>query len=157
MMVQAADMFGQRERAEHVARVWVEGRSLIWSTSGKDPHYVAVGVVRFADTAGARAYQGLAIDLQRKQDEWFGTAGKGPWRVLSSQSSTVCLAGAEEAVRIDKQLQFGVDNHAYTKATSVVLVRAGSLIFEITWDGLPTDPAWAERVVKAVLAGGQQP
>src|SRR5262249_61914627 len=69
MVRQAASLLGQGPRAEKVAARWADGRSLVWSARDGSGRQVAVGVLRFQDAAGARAYYEFATDLQRKQDE----------------------------------------------------------------------------------------
>jgi hypothetical protein len=143
MVREAASLLGARERADKVLAAWDEGRSLVWTARGNAPSEVALGVVRFTSAAGARGYQGLAIDLQRKQDELLSEAGA---RVpLQSTSRTVQLTGVDEATRTDKILPSG------KPMASVLLVRNGSVIIELSWYGREADMPWAEQLVRQLL------
>ena len=128
---------------------------MVWTPYKPPARQVAVGLVRFGDAAGARAYQGLAIDLQRKQDEVLGNPRGGAYRVLESRCSNVTLPGTDEAIRSDKRLQPAGGGEP--RQLSTLLVRSGSLVIEFSWHGLPADPVWAERVLAALLAGGPPP
>lgn len=151
MVRQVAALFGERERTEHVLRAWDEARSLVWSGRDNPRQQVAVGVVRFVDAAGARAYQGLAIDLQRKQDEFIGSGKSGTCKLVGAPTSTTLpLAGAEEAVRLDKTLQVATGSSDATWTISELLVRSGNLMIEFSWQGTPPDPTWAERVLATI-------
>src|SRR5262249_31735854 len=107
MVGQVAGMLGERARAEKILESWDEGRSLVWTARGSPGRPVALSVVRHQSPAGARAYYGFALGLQRRQDELSGPLCGGSLKVLESRSGPVTLAGVEEAVRHDKRLQFG--------------------------------------------------
>jgi hypothetical protein len=142
MVLQVAELLGARDRSEKVLKNWEEGRSLVWMHKSNPLRQVAVGVMRFADPATARSYHGLAIDLQRKQDELIAARCAGTRMVLSSRSQTVPLSGADEAVLTDKQYQVGSE----LLPVSTLLVRSGSQVIEFSWHGLGGDVAWAERI-----------
>lgn len=148
MMRQAAGVFGFRERAEAVARTWQDGGSLIWSDRNNPPRQVGIGVVRFGEVAAARAYQGLAVDLQRRQDEVLGNPRGGAFRVLQSRSSSLKLRGADEAIRNDKRLQ---PSEGDVIQVSSVIARRGPLVVEFSWRGMSADPTWAQRMLDALL------
>lgn len=155
MVRQAAALLGQKERGERVAAGWDDGRTLVWTAKDSPGRQVAVGIVRFQDEATSRAYFGLAVDLQRKQDELLSAACADGRRVLESRPSAVSIAGTDEAARSDKQLQLAKDGPPV--CVSQMWVRAGNRVVEITWNGVTGDNAWAERVVREVLAGDCQP
>lgn len=153
MVRQVSGLLGEKERTEHVLRSWDEAHSLIWSARDNPSHQVAVGVARFVDAGGARAYQGLAIDLQRKQDELLGSGRGGTCKLVGSPTSTTLrLAGAEEAVRLDKCLQIAAGGSESQWTVSELLVRTGNLVIEFSWQGTPADPAWAERILADIQA-----
>jgi hypothetical protein len=147
MLRQAGAILGEKERVERVLGKWEEGRSLVWwrkSDGAAGPgQQVAVGVVCFQDDAGARAYLGLAADLQRKQDELLGGC-PGGGRVLESRSRPVQVRGADEAAAAEKRLQLAPGTEPV--AVSQVWVRTGARVLEFTWYGVPADLGWAERV-----------
>src|SRR5262249_31943395 len=149
MARQVAALLNLTERAEKVAATWGEGRSLVCTAKVQPRQQVALSVVRHETAAGARAYYGLANDLQRKRDEMSGMPCIGSLKVLEARCTGAQLPGAEEAVRFDKRLQFGAGAPV---PASVLLVRTGDLVIECSWHGLPADAAWAERVVAAVLS-----
>jgi hypothetical protein len=154
MVCQAASLLGERQRAEKIVTGWDEARSLIWTGKTRPDRQVAVGVVRFQDTASARGYYNFALELQRKQDELLGTACSNGRRTVESKFETVRLRHAEEAVRSDKQFQFGPESKP--TAVSQLWVRAGTKVIEFTWQGLPGDPAWAEQVLDVLLPDAQR-
>jgi hypothetical protein len=154
MILQAAALLGEQPRAEKILVGCEEGRSLVWTAGRKArvlPEQVAVGVVRFENAERARAYYGLAIDLRRKQDELLGPSCGNGCRIHSSKSTTIPLAGAEEAVQIDKQLQFASSGPT-TIPVSVLLVRSGALVLEFTWQEVPIDVAWAAKALATIRA-----
>ena len=144
MVRQAAALFGVRERAERVLDRWEEGRGLLWTAKGNAACQVGVGVIRFRDAAAAQAYYGLAADLHRKQDEMLGGG-----RVRESRARAVTLQGTDEAVCTEKRLQ--LTPGAEPSAINEVCARRGETVVQFTWTGLPTDTAWAERVLREVL------
>ncbi len=149
MVKQVAALLGERDRAERVTSTWDEGRTLVWSLR-KDPRQmVAVSVVRHETPAGARSYFGFAVDLQRKQDQVVANCGPSI-RVVESRATSVKLPGVEEAVRNDKRMQYGAGTEPVSVST--LLARAGDVVLECTWHGLPPETGWAERVLTAALA-----
>lgn len=153
MVRQVAGLLGEKERTEHVLRSWDEAHSLIWSARDDPSHQVAVGIVRFVDAASARAYQGLAIDLQRRQDELLGSGRGGTCKLVGSPtSSTLRMAGAEEAVRLDKCLQITTGGSEATWTVSELLVRTGNLVIEFSWQVTQADQVWAERILADIQA-----
>lgn len=148
MVAQVATMLEQRERADAVLRAWSDGRLLVWFSRTRPGQQVAVGVVRCLDAAGARAYFGLAVDLQRKQDEKL-SAGLGPYRLLSSRPLMMALEGAEEVSGFAKELQ--LPGGPPLPVTSI-LARTGNLVIEISWHGLPADPRCNDRIARHLLA-----
>jgi hypothetical protein len=149
MFRQAAGMLGEERRAERVVQGWDAGRSLVWSARDNPARQVALGVVRFQDAAAARAYYGLAVDLQRKLDELLNAACAGRRAVLESRSQALRLHGADEAVRADKKVQFGEKGEAVS--VTQVWARAGERVAEFSWHGVPGDADWAQRVLDVVL------
>jgi hypothetical protein len=149
MVRQVAGLLGERERADRVVATWDEGRSLVWAQR-KDPgKQVAVSVVRHATEAGARAYFGFAVDLQRKQDQLAGGACAPSLRVLDAKATAVRLPGFDEAVRNDKRVQYGSASEPV--AVSTLLGRAGDLVVECSWYGLPAEAEWAGRIAAGAL------
>jgi hypothetical protein len=109
--------------------------------------------VRHETAAGARAYFGFAMDLQRKQDELSGTCGPSV-RVLESRPTAVKLPGVEEAVRNDKRMQYGAGSEPVSVST--LLARAGDVVIECSWHGLPPEATtWAEQIIAAALAAAK--
>jgi hypothetical protein len=148
MLRQTAALFGEGERMEPLLRQWAEGRSLVWSGRKAPERQVAVGVIRFQEPAGARAYLGFAADLQRKQDEVMGKVSGGACRVLASQARALALRGADEAACTEKRMQFtGAPGPV---PVTEVWVRRGDTVLQFSWTGLPADPAWAEWVLQAL-------
>jgi hypothetical protein len=149
MIRQAADLLGEGPRAEKVVCGWDEGRSLVWSARDNPARQVAVGLVRFQDAAGARSYFGLAVDLQRKQDELLNGTGPGRRSVVESRSQALRLAGADEAVRCDKRVQ--LPGKAEPVTMTQILARADDRVIEFTWQGLAGDTEWAQRVLGVLV------
>jgi hypothetical protein len=109
---------------------------------------VAVGVVRFQEPAGARAYFGFAADLQRQQDEVLGKVTGGACRVVESHARALTLRGADEAACTEKRMQF--TGAAGPVPVTEVWVRRGDTVVQFSWTGVPADPAWAEQVLRAL-------
>jgi hypothetical protein len=147
MVRQVADLFGEKERALKVLKPWREGRSLVWTSQANPACQVALSVARFGDAAGARSYYGFVVDLQRKQDAAAGNGCTCGLRVLESRSAGLCLPPADEAVRIDKKIQFL--SAKTPTAVTLVLARHGDLVVEVTWHGLAGDRAWTEQTLNA--------
>jgi hypothetical protein len=146
MLRETAALFGQGERIEPLLRQWSEGRSLVWA-GRKDPErQVAVGVIRFQEAAGARAYFGFAADLQRQQDEVMGKISGGACRVLESHARALSLRGADEAACTEKRMQFA--GTAAAVPVTEVWVRRGDAVLQFSWTGVAADQTWAERVLR---------
>jgi hypothetical protein len=148
MIRQAANMLGVRERGERVAHDWQDGRSLLWSSKNQPGCQVGVGLIRFQDAAGARAYVGLAVDLQRKQDELLNAPCAEGRRVRESHSSAIQLQGADEAALADKQVQFGGGEPI---AVSQIWVRARNRVIEFTFNGVDANMSWAQQMLDKIL------
>jgi hypothetical protein len=146
MLREAAGMLGEGQRGEKVSQGWDAGRLLVWSARANPGHQVSVGVIRFQDAAAARAYYGLAVDLQRKQDELLSGAGRRP---VESHTEALHLTGADEALRADKKVRL-TDNGAPLSVTQM-WARIGERVVEFSWHGVPGDTDWAQRVLDAVL------
>ncbi|MFN4260969.1 MAG: hypothetical protein ACK4RK_16875 [Gemmataceae bacterium] len=149
MLQQVAEMLGQRERAEKVLHSWLDGQSVVWSQRAAPDRMIALALVRFASSEAARAYQGLAIDLQRRQDEFFAAASPSR-RVLDSRGSSWTIPGVEEAIRSDKKLVLSDDSPPI--AVTIVIIRHGPLVLELSGYNQTIDPAWAEQVARLLLA-----
>jgi hypothetical protein len=150
MVRQVAGLLGDRDRTEKVLAAWDEACSLVW-TCRKDPaHQVAVSAVRFESPPAARAYFGLALDLQRSRDTLRGGTCTPSLSVLESRVAELTLRGADQAVRSDKRLRLGPGGSAIPVCT--LLMRAGDLVLECSWQGLSGNPTWAERILAAFLA-----
>ncbi len=147
----AAELLGEGDRAEKVLAAWDEGGSLVWVSRSNPTHQVALSLARFADAAAARAYFGFAVDLQRKSDGLMASACTSGQRVVESRTTDVSLRGTDQAVRNDRQLQFGTT--APPVPVGRLLARAGDLVIVVAWQSVPADVAWAERVVGACLPG----
>jgi hypothetical protein len=150
MLVQVTNMLGApAERAERVARTWYEGRSLVWTNRKQPGRQVALTVVRHDNEAGARAYFGFAVDLQRQQDTLPpGTCGPAI-QIVESKSTSVHLDGFDEAVRNDKKTVYG---NMEPIPVSLLLARAGDLVIECTWHGQEADRELASNLVQGVRA-----
>ncbi len=148
MLRDVAGLLGEGARAEKVLRGWDAGRSLVWSARAKPTCHVALGVLRFQDAAAARAYYGLAVDLQRKQDELLNGAYGD---VSDSRAEALRLDGADEAVRTEKKVRLGRQGEPV--AITQVWARAGERVVEFSWHGTPGDTGWAQRVLDELLKG----
>jgi hypothetical protein len=151
MIRRAATLLGETRRMEKVAQAWDAGRSLVWSARDNPGRQVVLGVVRFQDEAAARSYYGLAVDLQRRQDELFGGGPAGAPRLLESRSQPLTLPGLDEAVRCDRRV--GPAGKGREVAMTQVCARAGDRVVELTWYDAPADAEWAARVLDEVLKG----
>jgi hypothetical protein len=152
MLAQVAGLLGTpRERVDKIAATWDEGRTLLWVQRSHPDRQVALSAVRHENAAGARAYFGFAVDLQRKQDTLPPDTCGPSIRVIESKSTSVHLEGCDEAVRNDKQIQF---SGAPVVLVSLLLARSGDLVIECTWHGATADADLAERLVQAVRKGG---
>jgi hypothetical protein len=155
MLRKAAALLGESNRGDGVADRWVAGRSLTWTGKAQPARQVAAGVIGFADAGAARTYIGLAVDLQRKQDELLNTACADGRRVVESRSLTVQLKGVDEAAGANKKLQR--EANGPTTTLTQVWVRQGNRIIELTWTGMEADLAWAQRVVDSLAACSEHP
>jgi hypothetical protein len=149
MFRQVADLLGEGRRAEKVVQGWDVGRSLVWSARANPGRQVALGVLRFQDATAARAYYGLAADLQRKQDDLLNAACAGRVAVLASRAEALHLNGADEAVRCDKTVRHGDRGEAVT--VTRLWVRAGERVVEFSWHGVACEADWAQRTLDALL------
>jgi hypothetical protein len=150
MMRKAASLLGEKERGERVMRGWEDARLLTLSAKKRPGCQVGVGVIRFCDEMAARAYVGLAVDLQRKSDELLNGACADGRRVTESRSSSVRLQGADEVARTDKRIQLGTSKG--TLPVSQLWARDGNYVIEFTWNGISADMAWTQRVLDIILA-----
>jgi hypothetical protein len=148
MLQKAAALLGEAKRGEQVARGWHDGRALTWTAKNRPDCQVAVAIIRFRDAADARAYMGLAVDLQRRQDELLSGDGN---RVIDSRSSASPLGGAEETARCDRRLQLPGSTAAVS--VSQVWARADNRIVEFTWNGTAPDVNWAQQVFDVIGNG----
>jgi hypothetical protein len=142
-----ADLVHERTRAEKVLTSGQsDGEMVVWAPKSNPTSQVALSVVRFKTASAARAYHAFAMELQRKLDE-----AKTPAlpQVLDSHSQAITLPAAEEAILTTKRLQLPAGDDSMTSST--FLIRADSLVLEITWFGVPADTAWAQRLVTLVL------
>jgi hypothetical protein len=153
MLRQTAALFGEEARAEGLAGRWLEGRSLVWNAANDPNRQVAVGVIRFVDVEGARAYYGFAADLQRRQDDALGKATGGACRVLESRAGAVTVPGADEGSSTTKRLQFAPEVPPLT--VTQFWLRRGDTVLQVSWSGVPSDAGWAERVLQAVTGDGR--
>ena len=149
MFRDVAGMLGEGQRAEKVVRGWDAGRLLVWSARANPGRHVALGVLRFQDAAAARGYYGLAVDLQRKQDELLNAACAGRPAVLDSHAEALRLNGADEAVRSEKKVRLGDKGEPVT--ITQVWARAGERVVEFSWHGVAGDATWAQHLLDAVL------
>jgi len=149
MLTQVAGALGESRRAESVVRGWDAGRTLVWSARANTAHQMALGVLRFQDAASARAYYGLAADLQRKQDELLNAACAGRRCVQESRTEALQLKGADEAMRSEKKVRMGDREEPMT--ITQVWARTGERVVEFNWYGVPADADWAQRLLDAVL------
>ena len=148
MLRKAAALLGQAERGDRVAERWVAGRSLTWTSKSRPGRQVAVGIIHFQDSAAARAYVGLAVDLQRKQDELLNAACADGRRVVESRSLSVHLKGVDQAARSEKRLQRDANGPRTT--LSQIWARQDNRVIEFTWKGMDADLNWAQRVVQLI-------
>jgi hypothetical protein len=143
MFRKAATLLGERERAEKILERWQDGHSLVWTSRGGPLTQAALGILRFKDAEGSRAYYGLAADLQRKQDEKI-RGGCGTDRCsVDSRCQSVTVAGADEAFCISRRL-LTTPESAPLKFCQL-WVRTGCRVLEFSWCG-DGDLPWAERV-----------
>jgi hypothetical protein len=147
MVRQAASLLGQEAKTERVLRSWGEAGLVVWSEK-KGGRQVALSVVRFEDEAGARAYYGFANELQRKRDEMSNAPDAAMARVLDSRTYPCTVRPASEAVRIEKKLQVGGQGELTERK---LLARAGDLVIEVAWYGMPDDTPWAEKAMLELL------
>lgn len=147
MVRQSAEMLGEGDRAAKVLTAWQEGWSVQWSDRRDPRRGLHAGVIRFNDAPAARAYYGVALDLQRKADAQI-TSQAPAVQLVRSQPTPIQVAGAEDATRIDRSLSVG-GTEPVTQTT--VLLQARDLIFEFTWIQTPADVSWLGRVVPAFV------
>lgn len=148
MVRQVGEVLGVKERADKVVRSWADGAALLWTSRRNPALQVSVGAARFADAAGARAYCGLALDMQRKQDEWLVKASGGSRQVLESKVQSLNLPSVEEALRCDKKLQLAPEGKPTNMTT--LWLRSGDLVLECCWYDVPADPAWGDKIAAAL-------
>jgi hypothetical protein len=135
-------------RSERATKGWEAGRSLTWSDRDDPGRRVTVGIVRFSDEESAKAYYGMAVDLQRKQDELLvaPTGGARP-TLLETKSSAASLTGFEEATRADRKVQLGERS---TLAVTQFLARTDNRVIELTFHGVPADDDWGRRIFESI-------
>jgi hypothetical protein len=149
MLTEVAASLGEGRRAESVARGWDAGRTLVWSNRSNLGQQVGLGVLRFQDATAARAYLGLAADLQRKQDEMLNAACANRRCMQESHAEALHLNGADEAMRVQKKV--GLGDKGESMSITQVWARAGERVVEFTWYGVPGDADWAQRVLDVLL------
>lgn len=148
MVRQIADLFGERARCVPVVHSWSEGRLRVWTAKENLAHQVALGLARFDDVAGAKRYVAFTADLQRKQDTKWG-AEDSPFRILETHTKAITIAGADEAMWVERKMQFsGATNSV---AVTMLTVRLGDAVMEITWRDVLPDLSWGERAVDQIL------
>jgi hypothetical protein len=150
MVRQAAGLLGERARAERAVATWDEGRALVWMLRRDPRKQVGVSLARHETEAGARAYFGFAVDLQRKQDQVSGGPCAPSVRVLESKATALNLPGFDEAVRNDKRMQYGAGSEPV--AVSTLLARSGDLVVECSWHGLAAETELAARIATTALS-----
>lgn len=151
MLRQTAALFGEGERMDRLLGQWAEGRSLVWAARDHPDRQFAVGVMCFRQPDGARAYFGLAADLQRKQDEVMAKISGGACRVLESHARAVTVAGADEAACTEKRMQFA--GAPEPVAVTQYWVRRGDTVLQLSWTGVEVRPAWVEWLLRALPGG----
>jgi hypothetical protein len=150
MLQKAAALLGEQKRGEQVARGWEDGRVLTWTPKSRPDCQVGVAIVRFRDVADACAYFGLAVDLQRKQDELLGGDGS---RVIDSRSSATPIRGADETACCNRRLQLPGSSAAVI--VSQMWARTGNQVIEFSWNGMTADTVWVQRVFELIGKGAR--
>jgi hypothetical protein len=150
-IIQAADMLKEGARAERVLEPLREAHTLLWTPAWTSNGHVALHAHRFDDEAGARRYHEFAMELLRRQDEFWSKPG-GLLCVHESRFSTLpAHANLGQAVRADKRMKTA--QCAEPVQVTTFLVRRADLCLEITWHGLPVDESWTLSALRAVLPG----
>ncbi len=151
MLRQVAGMFGEEKRIDRIAAGWRDGRSIVW-TRAKDPgDYVALSAVRFDSEDQARAYFGFGVDLQRKRDEQSSATSTGALgRIIESKYHAVTWPKCQEGLRNEKTLAAPAGGGH--RPAAVVLVRSGTLVVEVSWQGRHAQMDWARQQVDVVLS-----
>jgi hypothetical protein len=150
MVRQVAEVLKVRERTDKVLVGWSDGAAVVWTARSNPACQVSVGAARFRDEAGAKAYCGLALDLQRLQDDWLRKAAGSNSVALESKVQSVKLTGVDEAVRCDKRIQLAAGSAPVCVTT--LFLRSGDLVAECCWRDVGADPAWAGRMFTALRA-----
>jgi hypothetical protein len=132
MVVQTAEVFGDKTLAERRVESWQEGRSLVWTSRSKSGQFVSLSVVRFRSADATRAFFNFTLDMERKADQKLNVSG--------SRCRTVTVKGADEAALSERKLG--------NWTVSALRVRAPECFLEFTWNGGSADLAWAEEVIR---------
>jgi hypothetical protein len=147
MVRAAAKTLGTGPQAERVLGSWVDGRLLLFTRAAEPIRMIAISLVRHSTVAGARAYYGFTLDMQRKEQQ-IGQGDAAVAVVVSSRSSAWQAAGLEEGARFDELLQIG---NGEPLPRCLMFGRAGDLVVQLTWQGQAADADWAQGVVGAIL------
>jgi hypothetical protein len=150
MVRQAAELVGQK--GERVLTTWEEGRILMFTKQNDPARQVALSLARFGAPAGARSYFGFALELHRKRDELSRNAAL-PLRLIDSRSRTVSFPEVDEAVLIERTMQWPGGN---TMPQATLLARKEQSFVEITWQGMPADMDWAGKALAECLRSAEK-
>lgn len=149
MVREAAALVGAASQAERSLRGWEDGQLVLWLPTEPAPALVALGVIRFQEVAAARAYLTFAADLQRQLEGRGNPPCAGALHILQARVTPVSLAGLEEALRFEETVQAGTNP---PQARCLILGRRGDLVLQWTWQGVPPDLTWAQRLLTLLSA-----
>jgi hypothetical protein len=147
MVRAAAKVLGAREQAERVLGSWEDGRLLLLNSSADPRRMIVISLVRHNTAAGARAYYGFTLDMQRKKEQ-ASQGSAGGVGIVQSRSSAWSAAGLEEGARFDELFQL---SQGEPTSNCMMLGRSEELVVQITWQDQTPDAEWAKRVVQAIL------
>jgi hypothetical protein len=150
MIKQAAETFGERDRAESALAACEEARQVVW-TGKPAGRAIALDLIRFETPAAAAAYYRFALTLQQKADTRLAN-GSGALRLADERSKSFAVSGVDACTWTDKKLavrdsQGGPDSSI---PASTMVAHDGVLVIEIQWQNLRGDEDWARRVVETV-------
>jgi hypothetical protein len=149
LLRQVASTLEVSKRVEALLPHWVEGRSLVWLNPKNASEYVALSLVCLDNSQAARSYYGLAVDIQRKRDEWLARTLGQQTHIEASRFVSVGLPGTEEAIQNNKILQSGPTGARLPM--TLLVARRGPWVVEMHWNGVPANLRWAEQAVQCIV------
>jgi hypothetical protein len=149
LLRQVASTLEVSKRVEALLPHWVEGRTHHSHKPNKPTQNLALSLVCLDNPQAARSYYGLAVDIQRKRDEWLARTLGQQTQIEASRFVSVRLPGTEEAIQNNKILQSGPTGSRLPM--TLLVARRGPWVVEMHWNGVPANLRWAEQAIQGIV------